>query len=109
MSEEKISMREIALNSFNKYVPVVIGIGMAAALVVPWYVSTTQRRARDEFFQKPVVTMEAKVTGERYVQPTNSPSRYFLAVDDQVRGRVSVEVMDANGVGISYGVESPNF
>ncbi len=107
MAEDKKSEKEIALGYFNKYLPAGLGIGMVAAIAVPWYAATSQRRARDEFFQKPVVTMEAKVRGERYVQPTDSPSRYFIGVEDPTGRRGTVEVIDANGVGISKDIESP--
>ena len=104
---KEINERKIRLGLFNKYFPATIAMGLFGAIAVPWYVATSQREAHDEFFKNPVVTLEAKVIGERYVQPSTSPSKYFISVEDPLERRGTVEVIDANGVGVSYGIESP--
>src|SRR3989338_10041720 len=92
----------------RNFLPVSVGISIFGVVAVPWYVhERVNNSGHDEFFKNPVVTMESHVVGERYVQPSNSPSKYFLSIDDVMRGRVTVEVIDADGVGLAYGINSP--
>src|SRR3990167_9021165 len=88
------------LNVGNVF-PWLAGVGLCAAFAGPMYWRYAEH---ENFLKKDVVTLEGTVIGENYSQQisgglgcggSSSHGQYVFSIDDPVRGRVGIEVMDS--------------